>query len=172
MKDKKAEIAFTKLQDLKRLTTAGNVLFFELGKQWKEFRDNEYHIDLGYPDFKSLLGSEHQSVSTVYAYIGVYEFWIEEQGYKLEEASEVGWNRLMTVMGTAKQLKDPSKVDDLFEKARTLTNRDLKIEIGKADEDGNFKSRIATLRLCDKCKGYIIPPSITVCKCESIDSTC
>jgi len=95
----------------------------QLAKLLKEAKDNHMYIDWGYDSFEAGLADPEISISrtTAYALIQVWETWIESYGLKLEEVSEVPYDKLIMVAPMVTE--DNHK--EMFENAKSLSRQDL-----------------------------------------------
>lgn len=171
MKTQKQErdLAFDLLTELNQKLKAHHRSFFEIGRLLTELKEKELYKTLGqggYDTWSQFMAGNELSVNskTAEAYMNLYDFWVKQQNYTLDELSEVPYDKLRMVQPMARQL-DSAGVRELFEKTKVLSRTDLLIETGKATEEGNLRRKWVNVELCDKCQGYKLPETLIVCTC-------
>ena len=103
--------------------------FILLGKEFKESKENRYFKLLGYATFESYIESPEVSFQrrSVYSLMAIYEKFVEELGYPLEELAGVDYSKLDRLLPILNV--QPVAHGEWFEKAKRLTRRELEAEI-------------------------------------------
>lgn len=104
-------------------------LFLYIGKTLKDIRDKEMYKDLGYEDFKDFLQDPElkQKPSTCYAYIRIYEYYVEKLGLSDSEFVNIGMNRLQRYLPGLKK-KDDNEAKEEIIRIGSMTHQDYNIE--------------------------------------------
>ncbi|KKR27917.1 MAG: hypothetical protein UT61_C0062G0017 [Candidatus Woesebacteria bacterium GW2011_GWA1_39_8] len=160
------ELAFNLLQELKGFLRQQGILFLEIGRLLKTIRDQEYFKIFGNESFTEFLGDPDIGIgySTAYAYIYVFEVYIQKYGYARTQVAEVPWSKLRLI---APSLKEASKekAEELFDKAKTLSRSDLALELkGKTDFD-EIKPYIKLEK--HTCGKWRVTSETELCSCEN-----
>jgi len=82
-----------RILELKRQATQSFIL---LGRELRENQGRRYYELLGYPTFEAYIEGPEVSFQrrSVYSLIVIYEKFVEELGYSVEELSEVDYSKL------------------------------------------------------------------------------
>jgi hypothetical protein len=101
----------------------------KLGRIFKLFRDEKLYELLGCESFREFIGQPEIAFaeSSVRAYIAMYETWVIEYGYEEEDVANVGLGKLQVITHPSRLL--PSKREEMFDMANSLSKSDLKQEI-------------------------------------------
>jgi hypothetical protein len=110
-------------QRIKNLRYSIDNSFLDLAKSLKEVRDKKLHKDLYYETFESYiaqpeLGFERRSV---YAFIQIYEDFVEKYNVHPDALLEAGWTKLSKVIPYTNE----NNFQYMLEKATTLSRSDL-----------------------------------------------
>ena len=161
----KNDVAFSLLEELKYYVRSQNVLFLEIGRVLKELRDSNAYESLGHESWTAFLASGELAIkqSTAYAYIEIYEVYIERFKYNKEDLAEIPYDKLRMALPTARKMEKEKEVKDLVAKTRELSRRDLMIELGQKKENTPNWKTIYILQ-CPKCKRWIRPKELELCK--------
>jgi len=172
-KEEKGNEAFVLLQELKKDLRIQGVMFLEIGRILKEFKDKRLYRALGeggYDSWSQFLGSGEISLkgSTVYAYIEIYELFIQKFGFAIEDLAEIPYDKLRMALPSARKLHTKEEVEDLVYKAKELSRSDLLKEFGQMTEEGKpiGWSKMVYLTPCEVCKGWKPPEGIIMCICK------
>jgi hypothetical protein len=100
--------------------------FLELGRIFKEIRDNKLYRQLDHQTFDSFLGCPEISFrrSTAYALIRVYEVFVEKLKVNQELLAQVGRAKLQTIIPVVEK-----NVEEWIYKAKELSRSDLQDEV-------------------------------------------
>jgi len=169
--DQKRKIAYGWLEEMKSMLHTQNVLFFTIGKKLVDLKEKELYRflgDGGYETWSSFLGSGDLSIgqSTANAYMQLYNFWIKDKGYEINELADIPYDKLRLAFPAVKNIADKDKLDEELSKIRTLSRSDLRIEMGLSDDEGKAFHRIISLELCPVCKKYKLPEDLEICDCK------
>ena len=155
----KKDLAFNLYQELKGFIKQHGVLFLEIGRLLKTFKDNQFFTFMGHDTFASFVADTEIGLqpSTARAYIYIYEIYIQKYGYPKSEIAQVPWYKLRMI---APSLKGAGKkrADELLTKAKSLSANDLRIELKeeKANEGfADFKPFPNVYR-CKTCGNWIV----------------
>lgn len=120
-----SDLAFKIYTDLKSAINQQGFLFLFIGRTLKEIKDQEIFKSLGYEDFRSFLLDPElkQKPSTSYAYIRVYEYYVEKLGLAEQEVAGIGINRLQRLLPALKNKTD-DEAKNLITEVGTLTHLD------------------------------------------------
>lgn len=101
--------------------------FIELGKLFKDVRDQKLYEILDYETFNTFIGAPEIafSRSTVYSLIDIYELFVIESNIEQDRLVKIPWSKLNMIKGQYKKTRD----EDLLFKAETLSQKDLIDEI-------------------------------------------
>lgn len=116
--------------------------FFLVGALLAEIHDNEYWELMGYESFRSYIADPEIAIkySTAYHAMNVV------RKFELEETIGINYSKLIMI---APHLQDDNKVE-LLEKARSLSQSDLRIEIRTLKGEENPEARMVTCPHCNK----------------------
>ena len=161
------------LQELKKDLRMQGVLFLEIGRILKEFRDRKLYKSLGdggYDTWGQFLGSGELSLksSTVYAYIEIYNLFILRFGFAVEELADIPYDKLRLALPSARKLKTKEEVEELVYKAKELSRSDLMKEFGQMTEEGKpiGWSKMVYLKPCEVCSKWKLPEDLQICDCK------
>jgi site-specific DNA-methyltransferase (adenine-specific) len=100
--------------------------FIELGSKLKESKDKYYYKELGFRSFEEYVETSKIELkrASAYALIEIYERFVEEQGYSLEELSEIGISKLRVICPVYAHRR-------WIKKAKKLSFRQLRSEVTK-----------------------------------------
>ena len=171
---KKAKVAFDLLQELKKDLRMQGILFLEIGRILKTFRDEKLYSvlgDGGYDTWTSFLGSGELSLksSTVYAYIEIYELFVVRFGFVVEELAEIPYDKLRLSLPSARKLTTKAEVEELVLKAKELSRSDLLKEFGQMTEEGKPIGWVKSVKLvtCEVCgKWKVADEKLDFCDCK------
>lgn len=167
-----AKVAFDLLQELKKDLRIQGIMFFEIGRILKEFRDKKLYMSLGegYDSWTMFLGSGELSLkqSTVYAYIEIFELFIQRFGFVVEELAEIPYDKLRLALPSARKMENKAQVEELVYKAKELSRSDLMKEFGQMTEEGKpiGWSKMVYLKPCDVCSKWKLPEDLQMCDCK------
>jgi len=90
------ETALENHRRILELKNQANQSFILLGKEFRESKERRYFEFLGYPTFEAYIEGPEVSFQrrSVYSLIVIYEKFVEELGYSVEELSEVDYSKL------------------------------------------------------------------------------
>lgn len=111
--------------------------FILLGKELKTNKEEGYFQPLGYLTFEAYIESPMVGMGrrSVYSLIAIYETFVEELGYSLDELSEVDYSKLDRILPVINV--QPVAHREWFEKAKTLPRRVLEQEVRETWEQEN-----------------------------------
>lgn len=103
--------------------------FILLGREFRENKEQRYFELLGFPTFEAYIESPEVCFQrrSVYSLIAIYEKFVEELGYSVEELSAVDYSKLDRLLPLLNV--QPVAHREWFEKAKRLTRRELEVEI-------------------------------------------
>ena len=115
-----------RILELKRQATQRFIL---LGREFRENKEQRYFELLGFPTFEVYIESPEVCFQrrSVYSLIAIYEKFVEELGYSVEELSAVDYSKLDRLLPLLNV--QPVAHREWFEKAKRLTRRELEVEI-------------------------------------------
>jgi len=153
-------------QEIDNFLHSRNRAVFEIAKRLKVIRDERAYETLNYDTFESYVEAKgFRRLSTAYAYIHLYEEFVERLGFSPKELEEVPWYRLQLI---APQVKDKEKEEaaEWFHKAKELSHGDLNAELQEEKANVGFKERAAYPKLwrCKDCGKWQIPEELEICE--------
>ncbi len=106
-----------------------NQSFILLGREFKENQGKRYYEFLGYPTFEAYIESPEVSFQrrSVYSLIAIYEKFVEELGYSVEELSAIDYSKLDRLLPILNV--QPVAHREWVQKAKKLSRRELEMEI-------------------------------------------
>ncbi len=124
------DIAYKIYDGLRNAIKQQGLLFLFIGKALKQIRDEDIYKELGYDSFAFFLQDPElkQKPSTSYAYIRIYEYYIEQLGMVESEVINVGMNRLQMLLPALKKKTDED-AREIISSVGELTHLDYKQEI-------------------------------------------
>lgn len=130
MTEIQSKIAFDKYSGLKDALKQQGYLFLFIGKTLRDIRDDKLFIDLGYETFGDFLQDPElkQKPSTCYAYIRIYEYYVEKLEMKESEVVEVGMNRLQRLLPALKKRTD-EEAKEIVSDIGAMTHLDYNQEV-------------------------------------------
>jgi hypothetical protein len=122
----RADTAFAAYQGIIATKLSIQADFLDLGRLFKDVRDNNFHKELGYDSFEEFLGAPEISMrrSSVYQYIALYEAY---STYPKAVLAEIGVRKLQTIKPVVE--RDPA---EWLLKAKELSVSDLTNEVRTA----------------------------------------
>lgn len=131
-----AQANHQRIIELKQQATRSFIL---LGQALKDNKEHRYFESLGHLTFEAYIESPvvGLSRSSVYSLIGIYQTFVEELDYSLDELSEVDYSKLDRIIPLINV--QPVGHRDWFEKAKTLPRRTLEQEVKRAWEQENTR---------------------------------
>ena len=141
------------------------VLLF-LCKVLYQVRADEMYKALDYDTFESYLASKKLNYKTVLAYLNIYNVFVNEYKYSLEDLVDAPMSNLQMILPAVRG-KDKKEVEEWLQKARTLSRSDLNIERKEEQANENFKDKkpYPIIFRCDVCGKWSLPKDLEVCKC-------
>jgi len=108
---KQGEVAFELHKKILELKEQMGVRFLTMGKLLKELKDNEHFKALGYDNFTSYVINSELGFkkSMAYAYIDLYEWFIERLGYDFQRIGKMSLNEMSRVLAILKKELSESK---------------------------------------------------------------
>lgn len=121
-------------QRIVALKTEATRSFILLGKELLTNKEKRYFEPLGYPTFEAYIESPAigLSRSSVYSLIAIYQTFVEELGYSIDELSLVDYSKLDRILPILHV--QPVEHQEWFLKAKTLPRRELEQEVQMAQE--------------------------------------
>lgn len=128
-----AEVAFKLHESIVGLKRSVQQNTLQMGATLKELRDRKLYRLLDYPSFQAYCASPEVSVkrSTAYAFIRVYEVFIERFKYPVKQLETVDSKKLERILPVV----DEENHQEWLEKARELSYTDLVTEIRQRNLD-------------------------------------
>lgn len=167
MKNQDSIQAFGLLEELRFYVKSQNILFIEIGRVLKSLRDTDAYRTLGHESWTAFLASGELSIkpSTAYAYIEIYETFIEKLKVNKEELSEIPYDKLRLALPTARRIEEGNTIEteELVLKTKELSRSDLMIEFGQMQEYDHLKGKTVYMVQCQTCKNLIKPMEIELC---------
>lgn len=164
----KQELASRHFIQLKNLIKQQGLLFLEIGRTLKIFRDEKYYQVMGYDTWSDFIVSGEIGIkhSTIYTYIGIYEIFVMRYGIDLDMLADIPYDKLSMALPKARLLEKKEDVEDLVFRVKELSRSDLAIEFGDVVENGRLKTRLVKAFVCDKCDKLIIDvDKRDICNC-------
>lgn len=129
--------------------------FILLGKELKTNKEEGYFQSLGYPTFEAYIESPELSIGrrSVYSLIAIYDTFVEQLGYSLDELSEVDYSKLDRVIPLINV--QPVAHREWFEKAKTLPRRELEREVKQAWRIQRRPQPVSPILPTDGLEGWI-----------------
>lgn len=123
------QLASSLEQRIKDLKYEFGKSYLELGKALKEIRDGKFYIELGYETIGDWLRSPEISLSANWAWnvIGIYELYVVENKLPEDTILAIDYTKLHDIAPMVR--KNPEKIDDWLDKARSLRRIDLQREL-------------------------------------------
>ena len=136
-----AEKNHARILELKQAVMRHSIL---LGQALKRSRDERYFEVLGYETFEAYIDSAHIGLArrSVYSLITIYETFVEELGYSIEELQDVEYSKLDRIVPVIHV--QPVAHREWFEKARTLPRRTLEQEVKVVQLQARMNGRLPT----------------------------
>lgn len=130
MDNTKTDLAFNTYSFLKDALRQQGYLFLVIGKTLKDIRDGKLFKGLNYESFADFLQDPElkQKPSTCYAYIRIYEFYVEKLGLPEAEVVEVGMNRLQRLLPALKE-KTEDEAREILTDIGSMTHLDYNQEV-------------------------------------------
>ena len=131
-----------------------------VGKILYEIQENELYLTLGYDTFETYIADPDLAFkrSTAYKLKGIYEQWVLNFGYKIEDLKPIAQDKLIE----AGKVAHEETKDEWLEKARSLSRSDLNIETAEAK--GKVVHDIPPRpSKCDICGKWKLPDNL-ICK--------
>lgn len=125
------EYSFSVYQKLRLAKKHSELLFLIMGKLLKEIRDNKLYAALDYDSFNAFIQSDDISLSrdSVFLYIRVYEFYVEQLGVQDSVIQEIPLNKLGLLIPLLKQKETKEEQQELLESFVGLGHRDFMLKV-------------------------------------------
>lgn len=172
MKIKEAKTAYDLLEELKKDLRMQGVLFLEVGRILKQFRDEKLYTALGegYDTWYGFLGSGELSLrtSTVQAYIQIYEVYIIRFQFQVEEIAQIPYDKLRLALPSITKTKTKEEAEEWLYKAKELSRSDILKERGLLTEGGKPIGWTKTIFIkpCETCGKWELPKDLEYCDCK------
>lgn len=120
-------VAYNLYQELQGCVKEQAKLFLKIGYLLKQIRDEKLYLSLGdggFDTFGEFLENPEIGIkpSTSYAYIRVYEFYIEKYGFTVDELGSGNFGRLQTLLPTLKKsTSDGATKEEVLQQIQELT---------------------------------------------------
>lgn len=133
------ELSFDLNKKIQTARKLQDFTFLALGKMLKTFRDRKLYFKLDFEDFGQYLASEELSFSRekAYAYIRIYELFVERLNFNETELSKLGVVRLMMLAPVIRATENNEEAIKLVEDSKDLRYGDFVRQVKqKANRDG------------------------------------
>ena len=132
--NKKAQANHQRIVELKQGAMRSFIL---LGKELKTNKEERYFQALGYLTFEAYIESPMVGMGrrSVYSLIAIYETFVEELDYSLDELSKVDYSKLDRILPVINVQSIAHR--EWFEKAKTLSQRELERDVKEARKSQN-----------------------------------
>lgn len=158
--------AFNLDQELKKYVEGTTLFYLQTGRISKIIRDNKYYLALDEEckTFNQYIATLGISQGHIYNAIRIYEKWVIEYGYSVDDLAEVPYSKLLMINSVA----TPENKDEMLAQAKTLSRSDLKYNLkekqGEVEEC--FLAKINFAIVCDKYQNGICTLKNEPCKQE------
>lgn len=167
----KESLAFSEYQKLIDLLKHQSILFLEIGKSFKDIRDQKLFKligDGGFETWDRFLSQPeiHIKPSTARFYIAIYEQYIQRLKIEESRASELGFSKLQKLLPIVREKSDIEAVE-IIDRIGDLGANDFTDEVNKLRGFKPDKSKAPKVRLCDTCgKWEIVARKEEICHCQ------
>jgi len=142
--------AFNLNQELKKYVEGTTLFYLQTGRISKIIRDNKYYLALDEEckTFNQYIATLGISQGHIYNSIRIYEKWVLEYGYNVDDLAEVPYSKLLMIS----PITTAENKDEMLAQAKVLSRSDLKHNIsgeqGKTEDC--YLAKINFEIVCDK----------------------